>query len=150
MFQNINLAHKHVATIKKNAKILIEGEDLTAFHNAKKAFADFTKLSYICNDNTATLSLTTDASGNSIGAVLQQKQNGLEKPISFFLVKLNTAQLTANNNSRTWLEKLPLALLSIRNVIKEDLGCTASEMIFGTLPGQFCEKTFPYNLQQRL
>ena len=30
--------------------------------------------------------------------------------------------LTANNNSRTWLENLPLALLSIRNVIKEDLG----------------------------
>ena len=50
---------------------------------------------------------------------------------------------TAYNNSRTWLENLPLALLSIRNVIKEYLGCTASEMVFGTsltLPGQFCEK----------
>ena len=67
----------------KNAKILIE-EALTAFHNAKKALADFTKLSYVIDDNTATLSLTTDASGDSIGAVLQQTQNGLENPISFF------------------------------------------------------------------
>ena len=76
----------------KNAKIQIEGEALTAFYNAKKALADFTKLYYICNDDTATLSLTTDASGDSIGAVLQQTQNGLEKTISFFSVKLNTAQ----------------------------------------------------------
>ena len=48
----------------KNAKILIEGEYLTTFHNAKKALADFTKLSYICDDDTATLSVTTDASGD--------------------------------------------------------------------------------------
>ena len=61
--------------------------------------------------------------------------------------------LKANNNSKTWFENLPLVLLSIRNVIKEDLGCTASEMVFGTsltLPGQFCEKnhflTIYYNV----
>ena len=64
------------------------------------------------------------------------------------------AALTANNNSKTRFDNLPLVLLSIRNVIKEDLGCTASEMVFGkslTLPGQFCEKkTFPYNLLQHL
>ena len=61
--------------------------------------------------------------------------NGL---IERFHRQLKTA-LTANNNSRTWFENLPLAL----NVIKEDLGCTASEIVFGislTLPGQFCEK----------
>ena len=68
----------------KNAIIQREGEALTAFHNAKKALEDFTKLSYICNNDTATLSLTTDASGDSIGAVLQQTQNGLERSISFF------------------------------------------------------------------
>ena len=87
----------------KNTKIQIEGEALTAFHNAKKALADFTKLSYISNDNTSTLSLTTDASGDSIGAVLQQKQNGLEKPISFFSVKLNTAQRKYSTFSRELL-----------------------------------------------
>ena len=30
------------------------------------------------------------------------------------------AALTAKNDSRTWLENLPLVLLSIRNVMKED------------------------------
>ena len=68
----------------KNAKILIEREALNAFHNAKKALVNFTKLSYICDDDTATLSLTTDASGDSTGAVLQQTQNSFEKLISFF------------------------------------------------------------------
>ena len=95
----------------KNAKIQIEGEALTAFHNAKKALADFTKLSYISNENTSTLSLTTDASGDSIGAVLQQKQNGLEKPISFFSVKLNTAQRKYSTFSR----ELLAIYLSIRH-----------------------------------
>lgn len=66
--------------------------------------------------------------------------NGL---IERFHRQLKTV-LTANNDSKTWLENLPLILLSIRNVIKEDLGCTASEMVFGTsltLPGQFCDKS---------
>ena len=94
----------------KNAKILVE-EALTAFQNAKKALVDFTRLSYICNDNTATLSLTTDASGDSIRAVLQQKQNVLEKPISFFSVKLNTAQRKYSTFSR----ELLAIYLSIRH-----------------------------------
>ena len=51
--------------------MLIE-EDLTAFHNAKKALVDFIKLSYICNDDSTILLLPTDASGDAIGAVLQQ------------------------------------------------------------------------------
>ena len=65
--------------------------------------------------------------------------NGL---IERFHRQLKTA-LTANNNSWTWFENLPLVLLSIRNVTKEDLRRTASGMVFGTsltLPGQFCEK----------
>ena len=112
LFQNINPTHKHVATTKnKNAKIQIEGEALTAFHNAKKALADFTKLSYISYDNTSTLSLTTDASGDSIGVVLQQKQNGLEKTISFFSVKSNTAQRKYSTFSR----ELLAIYLSIRH-----------------------------------
>lgn len=53
-----------------------------SFHNANKALAGFTKLSYINDDNTATLSLT-DAS-DLIATVLQQIQNGFQKPISFF------------------------------------------------------------------
>ena len=82
--------------------------------------------------------------------------NGL---IERFHRQLKTA-LTANN-SKTWFDNLLLVLLSIRNVIKEDLGCTASEMVFGTsltLPGQFCEKnislqpttTFVKNFKQKM
>ena len=72
----------------KDAKIQIEGEALTAFYNAKKALADFTKLSYISNENTSTLSLTTDASGDSIGAVLQQKKKWLGKTNILFLSEI--------------------------------------------------------------
>ena len=74
--------------------------------------------------------------------------NGL---IKRFHRQLKTA-LTANNDSRTWLEIFPLVLLSIRNIIKKDLGCTAFKMVFGTsltLSGQFCEKIFTYS-QPRL
>ena len=63
--------------------------------------------------------------------------------IGRFHKQLKTA-LIANNDPKTWFENLPLVLFSIRNVIKEDLGCIASKMVFGTsltLPGQFCEKT---------
>ena len=66
--------------------------------------------------------------------------NGL---IERFHRQLKTA-LTANNDFKTWFENLPLVLLSIRNVIKEGLGCRASEIVLGTsltLPGQFCKKT---------
>lgn len=37
-----------------------------------------------------------------------------------------------------WSESLPLILLSVRNTIKEDIGCTAAELVFGStlrLPG---------------
>jgi len=39
----------------------------------------------------------------------------------------------------SWVEALPLVLLSLRNTFKPDIACTASEMVFGTparLPGQ--------------
>lgn len=59
-----------------------------------------------------------------------------------------TAALTANNYPGTGLENLPLVLLSIRNVIKQDLGYTASEMVlitYITLPWQFSGKTITYS-----
>ena len=39
-----------------------------------------------------------------------------------------------------WSEKLPLVLLGICSALKEDLHCTAAELVFGTtlcLPGGF-------------
>ena len=40
----------------------------------------------------------------------------------------------------TWVESLPLVLLGIRTALKEDLHCTAAELVYGTnlrLPGEF-------------
>lgn len=47
----------------------------------KKALVNFAKVSYIHEDSST--QTMTDAS-NSIGAVLYQKQIGIDKPISFF------------------------------------------------------------------
>ena len=44
------------------------------------------------------------------------------------------------HNSSNWIESLPIVLLGIRTAIKEDLGATAVEMIYGTgirLPAEF-------------
>lgn len=61
---------------RKNAKIQLQGETLRTFHQAKKALADFTKISYITDDENEVLTLTTDALEDSIGAVLHQESNG--------------------------------------------------------------------------
>lgn len=47
--------------------------------------------------------------------------------------------IIATSLQTNWSECLPLILLSIRNTIKEDLGCTSSELVYGTtlrLPGE--------------
>lgn len=49
-------------------------------------------------------------------------------------------ELITSNDARMCLDNLPLVLLSIRNVIKEDLGCMTSGLVFRTtfmLLGQF-------------
>ena len=43
-----------------------------------------------------------------------------------------------------WTTALPLVLLGIRTTIKQDLKCTAAEMVYGTtlrLPGEFFTST---------
>ena len=44
-----------------------------------------------------------------------------------------------SRDSVHWTEHLPLILLGIRNTVKEDLGCTPADLVFGTtlrLPGE--------------
>ena len=46
------------------------------------------------------------------------------------------ARLTNGN----WVDELPVVLLGIRTTLKEDLSCSAAEMVYGTtlrLPGDF-------------
>ncbi|KAK4474332.1 hypothetical protein MN116_000416, partial [Schistosoma mekongi] len=51
------------------------------------------------------------------------------------------ASLSATNMPQ-WTEALPLVLLGIRSMVKEDVGCSVSELVYGTtlrLPGEFVE-----------
>ena len=48
--------------------------------------------------------------------------------------------LKCNDNSTAWYENLGLVLLGIHSTVKEDIGCSSSELTLGTtlrLPGQF-------------
>jgi cleavage and polyadenylation specificity factor subunit 1 len=54
------------------------------------------------------------------------------------------ASLMAQPVPSRWVENLPMILLGIRCTIKNDLGCTPAELVYGTtlrLPGQFFEPT---------
>ena len=49
------------------------------------------------------------------------------------------ASLKAQPDTHRWTEHLPLVLLGIRATVKEDIGCTPAELVYGTtlmLPGQ--------------
>ncbi|CAH8500953.1 unnamed protein product [Schistosoma haematobium] len=53
------------------------------------------------------------------------------------------ASLTAAREDYKWDIKLPLILLGIRSTIKQDLGCCAAELVYGTtlrLPGEFFDR----------
>lgn len=50
------------------------------------------------------------------------------------------ASLRAKGNTMKWSQELPLVLLGIRTAIKEDLNCSAAELVYGQnlrLPGDF-------------
>ena len=50
------------------------------------------------------------------------------------------AALHAAGQHTPWIQALPLVLLGIRTAVKEDLGCSSAELVYGSplrLPGQF-------------
>ena len=50
------------------------------------------------------------------------------------------ASLKAKQNTSNWFNELPLVLLGIRATLKEDIGCSAAEMVYGQtlrLPGEY-------------
>lgn len=52
--------------------------------------------------------------------------------------------LTTRHDTTNWVDDLPLIVLSSRNTLKEDLGCSATEFVFSTplsLPGQYFSPT---------
>nr|VZH94050.1 unnamed protein product [Spirometra erinaceieuropaei] len=70
--------------------------------------------------------------------------------------------LMSQTESATWSVNVPLVLLGIRSSVKEDIQCTAAELVYGTplrLPGEFVQpsttntnitSTFVQQLKQRL
>ena len=55
---------------KKNAKLLLQNPALNVFREAKDVLANFTKLNYLSDEENTARTLTTDASTNTVGAVL--------------------------------------------------------------------------------
>ena len=50
------------------------------------------------------------------------------------------AALRTDDDAPAWSDKLPVVLLGIRSSLKEDIGCTAAELVYGCqlrLPGEF-------------
>nr|VZI12705.1 unnamed protein product [Spirometra erinaceieuropaei] len=81
-----------------------------------------------------------------------------KRQLQRFLGMLKTA-LRAVEDPGNWSDNLPLALLGIRAALKSDLGCSAAELVFGTilrLPGEMITPTSrgadetPDNLVHRL
>lgn len=65
------------------------------------------------------------------------KSNGL---IERFHRSLKTSLRCYESASKNWVDHLPLVLLGLRSVFKEDIGCSAAEMVYGTtlrLPNEF-------------
>ncbi|BHF65440.1 hypothetical protein SprV_0200845000 [Sparganum proliferum] len=70
--------------------------------------------------------------------------------------------LMSQTESATWSVNLPLVLLGMRSSVKEDIQCTAAEIVYGTplrLPGEFVQpsttntnitSTFVQQLKQRM
>lgn len=58
------------------------------------------------------------------------------------------AALTARMNSTTWALELPTVLLGLRASIKEDIGASTAELLYGQplrLPGEFYDESTRYN-----
>ena len=54
------------------------------------------------------------------------------------------ASLKARLCSPHWMDELPIVLLGIRSVWKEDMGCSSADLVFGTalhIPGEFFQNT---------
>ena len=81
----------HVASAGRGQTIEWSPDCQTAFEKAKAALASATLLHHPRPD--APTSITTDASGTSIGGQIEQRQGNLWKPIAFFSRKLSPAEM---------------------------------------------------------
>ena len=142
-----------------------------AFSESKQILANATLL--VHPNSTAQINITCDASDVAVGGVLQQFLNGMWQPLSFFSKKLNPAETRYSAFDRELLavyatikhfrhnlegrnffgntDHKPLTFvmssvtkyLGVRSAVKERLGRSAADMIYGTtlrLPGEFTKQ----------
>ncbi|GFR85827.1 Pol polyprotein [Elysia marginata] len=129
-----------------------------AFTSCKAALADATMLSHP-KPNTP-IALTTDASDEAVGAVLEQYVQGVWQPLAFFSKRLRPPEqkystfdrellglylairhfrfflegrpFSAYTDHKPLADELPWVLLGLRTAPKEDLGTSAAELVYGT------------------
>ncbi|CAG9138302.1 unnamed protein product [Plutella xylostella] len=84
--------NKHLHNRKKNDKTPIEWtpESDSAFEKCRQSILEATTLSYPVHGSS--LGLMTDASDLSLGAVLQQRVNGVWRPLAFFSKAMSETQ----------------------------------------------------------
>lgn len=97
------LLNKYLVRSKKNDKTEIQWtpDALEAFDQCKASLSDAVTLTPPTTH--APLSLMTDASQTCVGAVLQQYENGMWKPLSFFSKGLSEAQSNYSTYDRELL-----------------------------------------------
>ena len=70
---------------------------------------------------------------------IHQQRTTAYHPAANGLVERFHRQLKCSHTPHLWVDSLPLVLLGIRTAVKEDLKCSAAEMVYGTtlrLPGE--------------
>lgn len=109
------LAPLHKAVIGKGRVIDWTSDCESSFQSVKKMLSNVTLLAHPSpHDET---SITTDASQIGIGGVLEQKQNGIWRPLAFFSKKLTTTQIKYSTFDRELLACF-LAVKHIRHFVE--------------------------------
>ncbi|UYV65493.1 hypothetical protein LAZ67_3004513 [Cordylochernes scorpioides] len=105
------ILHEYLEGAKKKdrSKIQWTDEARKQFEKCKQDLLNATLLSF--PNSMPHLSLSTDASDSAVGGVIQQKENGIWKPVAFFSKNLNNAQ----KNYSTYDRELLGIYLSIKN-----------------------------------
>jgi cleavage and polyadenylation specificity factor subunit 1 len=109
--------HKQLSGPKKGAHTALNwrAEDTHSFNSAKEALSSAAQLTFI--DHTAPCSITTDASGIAVGAVLQQLHGNDWTPISFFSKALKPAETRYSTFGRELLA-IYLSIRHFRHLIE--------------------------------
>lgn len=98
-------------------KLVFDDVAVESFEAVKKALANAATLTHMSTDGNTPLFLTTDASQQAVGAVLQQLVDGEMKPVSFFSQKLQPAQTRYSTFSRELLA-IYLAIKHFRHLLE--------------------------------